>query len=332
MGTATHAAKVAKPLIAAPPDVAQPVARQETRFAASKQADCCAAGASPPELPRPGHDFSRIRVHAARAHPAAAHGTLYDVRRGRAAPVQQTAEPRDQPPAQPAQSSADAPAEPRGPARAGGGLHAAITYTPVVARGGVDVDRVGVFGVTEWNPTFMTNGGIKSSENGFELEAEFYLTINWDTRTATGFLSKTNITSENDTALTDRNYKKAAADLTPNMAIENGQTPAEKFWCRDLVERHELFHVEELKRAGQHGVDRARAFLEEASVTSKQQGDDLIIPARKVIVGELDEVSKKPAVEERAYGAIAPAYCDLAYKIETKGDKGPDKGGYPDPK
>ena len=98
------------------------------------------------------------------------------------------------------------------------------------------------------------------------------------------------------------------------------------------MERHELFHVEELKRAGQYGVDCARKFLEEASVPNKEKGDALIIPARDMIVSELQDMSKKPAVEERAYGAIAPAYCDLAYKIKAKGDKGPDNGGYPDPK
>ncbi len=138
---------------------------------------------------------------------------------------------------------------------------------------------------------------------------------------------KTNISSENDAALTHANFPTAASDLTPNMGDLGGRPPRTTFWAQDLTVVHEQFHVGERQRFARTGVASAQTWLSGQTAADVAGVNALLaqVPGRVITSSQ---ALMNPGKEERAYGAGAPAYLARANAITAKGARGA-AGGYP---
>jgi len=139
---------------------------------------------------------------------------------------------------------------------------------------------------------------------------------------------RTDIASDSDPAITQKNYPNVVADLTPPPApvVHNGlqvmknQPFRDHFWARDLTIRHERFHSDEDDRFGAQGVQAAQAWLNTQTANSDQQLLNLLPNVTTIIGRTVTAGRAAPADEQRAYDNGAPLYLARAQAIKRKGD------------
>jgi hypothetical protein len=159
-----------------------------------------------------------------------------------------------------------------------------------------------------------------------------YYDVNADIRGAITFqvdnFGRTDIASDSDPAITQKNYPNVVADLTPPPApvVHNGrqvmknQPFRDHFWARDLTIRHERFHCDEDDRFGAQGVQAAQAWLNTQTANSDQQLKNLLLNVSTIIGRTVTAGRAAPADEQRAYDNGAPQYLARAQAIKRKGD------------
>ncbi len=193
-------------------------------------------------------------------------------------------------------------------------LTSTITYEPSVAKQGT----VSPFGSTTWGNFNVLGLVVRSTPGRFTVSFRLQNPITYNVASP-----KTSIASATDPALTAANYTRAASDLTPDMARQNGKPPRTRFWAQDLTLRHEKFHSDERRRLNRAGATQAQAWLNTQTAASAAevatlvaQVPDRVITASQAAVGTLDEK------ESRAYGDGAPLYKARADAIRTAGGSG----------
>jgi hypothetical protein len=159
-----------------------------------------------------------------------------------------------------------------------------------------------------------------------------YYDVNADIRGAITFqvdnFGRTDIASDSDPAITQRNYPNVVADLTPPPApvVHNrrqfmkNQPFRDHFWARDLTIRHERFHCDEDDRFGAQGVQAAQAWLNTQTANSDQQLLNLLRNVITIIGRTVTAGRAVPADEQRAYDNGAPLYLARVQAIKRKGD------------
>jgi hypothetical protein len=139
---------------------------------------------------------------------------------------------------------------------------------------------------------------------------------------------RTDIASDSDRSITQSNYQKVVADLTPPSApvshvgrqFMKNQPFRDLFYARDLTVRHELFHCHEDDRFGQQGAQAAQRWLSAQTANSNAQLLALL-PGVVTQVGNTVTAGRAaPADEHRAYADGAPFYLARAQAIKRKGD------------
>jgi hypothetical protein len=141
-------------------------------------------------------------------------------------------------------------------------------------------------------------------------------------------MGRTNIASDSDPAITQRNYPTIVADLTPPSAhvVRKGrrfmknQPFRDHFWARDLTIRHEVVHANEDDSFGGQGVQAAQTWLDAQTANSEQQLFALLPEIIRIIGRTVTAGRAVPADEQRAYDDGAPLYLARVQAIKRKGD------------
>src|SRR5262249_21333085 len=139
---------------------------------------------------------------------------------------------------------------------------------------------------------------------------------------------RTDIASDSDPAITQKNYPSVVADLTPppKAVVHNGlqimknQPFRDHFWARDLTIRHERFHSDEDDGFGAQGVQAAQAWLNPQTANSDKQMTNLLLNVVPIVGKTVMAGRAVPADEQRAYDNGAPLYLARAQAIKKKGD------------
>lgn len=139
---------------------------------------------------------------------------------------------------------------------------------------------------------------------------------------------RTDITSDSDPAITQRNYQTIVKDLTPSPnAVNSGgqnlyknQPPRTKFWAEDLTIKHEAFHADENKLFGQQGLTIAQNWLNGQTAKSYDDVGGLLNQVNPKIAKKVDTEMALPDRELRAYADGAPDYLARAQAVKRKGD------------
>lgn len=196
------------------------------------------------------------------------------------------------------------------------GIGATLAYAPAIAN--TATPNGSEFGRAQATVTVNNiNVSQDTSAHVFNVTATVNNAVTWGVHS----LSRVNIANENDPAITNANYANAASDLTPDMSSDNGRPPRAQFWARDLTERHEQFHANEMANTyGQPAFAFARTWLTSQNATSSQQANDLVLQVREKVIESL-VASYLPAAESRAYGDGAPLYLARATAIRNKGQR-----------
>jgi hypothetical protein len=198
---------------------------------------------------------------------------------------------------------------------------AALTYAPVISQGGVTLDATD-FGVTE---TSISLAGRSVTPDAAAAAFRVTATVNSRIRWATQSRGRTDIPDENAAAIHQGNYTAVAADLTPNMASDNGRPPRRSYWAGDLTARHERFHAtERAETYGRPAFQFASTWLAGQTAADAAEATRLLnqVPAK---MNESYAASYSPGKESRAYGDGAPSYRARADAITAKGGR----TGYP---
>jgi hypothetical protein len=138
-------------------------------------------------------------------------------------------------------------------------------------------------------------------------------------------LGKTDIEGADDGDITKTNYPTVVSDLTPNMSSSGGRPPRTTFWARDLTEKHEKFHADDVKGQGPGAVASAMAWLNGQTAGNAAGVTALLNQVPNRVVATLVAGMGEPA-EVRAYGDGAPSYTTRANAVKAKGTAAP---GYP---
>jgi hypothetical protein len=141
-------------------------------------------------------------------------------------------------------------------------------------------------------------------------------------------MGRTNIASDSDPSITQRNYPNIVADLTPPTApvVHNGrqfmknQPFRDQYWARDLTIRHEILHSKEDAGFGGQGVQAAQTWLDTRTANSEQQLFALLSEIIRIIGRTVTAGRAAPADEQRAYDDGAPLYRARVQGIERNGD------------
>jgi hypothetical protein len=190
----------------------------------------------------------------------------------------------------------------------------ALTYAPSVARSG----NVNPFGSTSWSKFSLTGITVTPTPGAYQVAATVQNPITYNVNPG----GRTSIASENDSALSAKNYQKAASDLTPNMGDLNGRPPRKQFWAEDLTLRHEGFHANERQTFNGQGTAAAQTWLGTQTATGVPAVQSLLAQVPNQIINYSQAHMAMPGKEQRAYGDGAPAYLARANAIKAKGDKG----------
>ncbi len=137
---------------------------------------------------------------------------------------------------------------------------------------------------------------------------------------------RTNIASDSDPAITQKNYPSVVADLTPapapvvhnKLQIMKNQPFRDHFWARDLTIRHERFHSDEDDGFGAQGVQAAQAWLNTQTANSDQQMKNLLLNVVPIVGKTVMAGRAVPADEQRAYDNGAPLYRDAPRPLKRR--------------
>lgn len=195
-----------------------------------------------------------------------------------------------------------------------------IAYAPTITRSGA----VSPFGATSWATFNMTGITVTTSPGAFAVNATLQNPITYNVNAG----GRTDVTSENDAALTSANYATAAADLTPNMGDLGGRPPRTQFWAQDLTLRHEGFHANERSTFGGQGTAAAQAWLATQTANDVPGVQALLAAVPNRVINFSQANMAMPAKEQRAYGDGAALYLARANAITAKGGRGEYPGGH----
>jgi len=156
------------------------------------------------------------------------------------------------------------------------------------------------------NLAYVTAGGVVN------LSARVNVDCKWDT-TPRG---RTDVSGPYDAAVTKEKFPKIVSDLTPRA---DGRATREKYWAKDLTERHEKFHATDDIQRARLFLSTAKAFLDAKTVTS---GPSLEVQLRHI----LSEVRNNIAADSNTYytsvgiGGEGRAYADGKASYQERAD------------
>jgi hypothetical protein len=206
-------------------------------------------------------------------------------------------------------------------------VSATFAYSPTIEQTSEVLEGGGHFGRTTGSLEHFRKRRIARGTGTFTATADLRQTVKWDVA-ATGPNGEIDIASENDPDLTSANYTDASIDLAPDMSDLKGRSPRHKFWCKDLSEVHERYHIKDFVDKAREGAKNAETWLAGQTAASKREVRALLDTAwNDKIFTPWDTFTNPPGVEERAYADGADAYRTRADRILVKGIA----GEYPDP-
>lgn len=181
-----------------------------------------------------------------------------------------------------------------------------------------------VFGSTSYESSFSGRSH-KFSHGVCTITAKLDVSSPWGTRDE----GRTDVPSATDGVVTAKTWPKIKSDLTP---IDDPpfSSPRDKYYSKDLVEKHELFHgTDEFGWTERSGLEVVKESLEAETVTVKGAATEVpaLLSAAK---GKLDAAREKYykghgkdhdtySGELRAYSKFVGAYRKLAADVEKQG-------------
>jgi hypothetical protein len=180
------------------------------------------------------------------------------------------------------------------------------------------------FGLTSPNVlrTFARTDLVKGV---WKTPVTLHIAVSWQV----GSSGRTDIPSEEASAITQRNYSTVVDDLTPpaksgavgGLILHAGQPPRTQFWAEDLTIKHEEFHADEDVRFGREGADRAQKWLDGQTAQDTNEVGAHLDKVPGIAAKWVDTKMKKPASELRAYADGAADYQARVDAIKALGDK-----------
>jgi hypothetical protein len=176
------------------------------------------------------------------------------------------------------------------------------------------------FGATGWRDVNLSDIVVTPvpKKKAFKVTARADVKITWEVQPGLGPSNQVSIGSPTDPSITKTNWPDVVKDLTPDTG---GVTPRTKFWCRDLTEKHELYHAKELKAFLPAAVKTVNIWLNAQTVKDVNEVNTQLtyVPSR---VYEALTDRYMPGSEERAYRALRPSFKARADAIRKRGKRG----------
>jgi hypothetical protein len=133
-----------------------------------------------------------------------------------------------------------------------------------------------------------------------------------------------NISSAYDSFVTAETWSKIVDDLMPKGTPP--VPPSEEYWCQELVEQHEQFHVNDLTESFARHIEEHKRWLLRQEIsneaTVRTRCTEMVLRFKERVESELGRpgVLSSPC-ETRAYNAMEPEYYVLAEAVKDRAKK-----------
>jgi hypothetical protein len=198
----------------------------------------------------------------------------------------------------------------------GDAIAPALAYSGAVGARATPPDA-SLFGVTTTNVKMNGLSVGPGAAGQFKVIGGVDVTAKWSVHSR----GRTDVPYYAAPVVTADTYPKVASDLKPNMSSDGGRPPRQRYWAKDLTERHERFHANErTDKYGKAAFEFAKAWLASQTASTEQEANDL---ANKVPdkMFESYNASFVPGKENRAYGDGAIAYQVRSDMAKTYGEE-----------
>jgi len=153
----------------------------------------------------------------------------------------------------------------------------------------------------------------------YEVSMRLDVDYRWDTDNQ----GRKHISSASDPDVTPDTWSQIVYDLTP-VKSHPSKSPRREYWCRDLTERHEKYHIADYEYAFKLYVDDAATLLKKQKASSVKEatkkGFDMIEYTITQVRNYMGRGASAPA-EVRAYGDGAPVYEERAKAVKDRAKK-----------